>query len=197
MPPRKPGRPKAKPGAPSTEQRLIRAAIDAFSTGGIHATSLDDVAKGARVAKMSVYQHYESKDGLICAALNHLDAEWMDLLAQKLSGPPGTGRRSILDLFDALAAWAESVNFRGCSFIRAAVELRSPGERAGAKLARDHKARFRTQLQSALARDAVSDAQELGEAVALLIDGALVASMMQRSAEPFRVAKAAARRLLA
>jgi AcrR family transcriptional regulator len=52
-----------------TRERIVSAATELFGQSGFHAVTLDDVAKRAGVARATVYYQFESKSGLLNAAI--------------------------------------------------------------------------------------------------------------------------------
>lgn len=85
--PRRPrGRPKAE-DLEALEARLVRVARQAFVLHGYGATSINAIAKAARVSKNTLYARFDSKDALFRA-----------IVARQIQGvdeelPPTTGRR--------------------------------------------------------------------------------------------------------
>ncbi|MCC5859252.1 MAG: TetR/AcrR family transcriptional regulator [Ectothiorhodospiraceae bacterium] len=61
-----PGRPRTKP-AEVRAQELMDAGEQRFLERGIAATSIDDIAKAANVAKGTFYLYFQSKDELVAA----------------------------------------------------------------------------------------------------------------------------------
>jgi AcrR family transcriptional regulator len=63
--------PQAAPdsGLGKKAEQIIAAAHDAFLEQGYDATSMDEVAKRAGVAKQTVYAHYDSKEALFLAVV--------------------------------------------------------------------------------------------------------------------------------
>ena len=53
------------PAADLTHQRLIRAALELFSTRGYHDTTTAQIAKKAGVAEGTIYRHFPSKQQLL------------------------------------------------------------------------------------------------------------------------------------
>src|SRR5947209_8509840 len=50
-------------------QRILDAAFDQFKTVGVRRSSIDDVARRAKVGRVTVFRRFESKDGLVRALL--------------------------------------------------------------------------------------------------------------------------------
>lgn len=70
----------------STRQRLIDTAFELFGRSDFHAVGLDRILEEVGVSKQTFYNHFESKDDLILAVLDHRhqtqDKYWSDLLQQ-------------------------------------------------------------------------------------------------------------------
>ncbi len=86
------------------------------------------------------------------------------------SGDPG-GR--ILAAFDRLESAAGSEPFRGCPFVDAALGAPGTGDRVGT-IAWQHKQEVTRALAGLAAQAGLAEPEELGAAVALVIDGAAV-----------------------
>ncbi|WP_282363055.1 TetR/AcrR family transcriptional regulator [Pseudomonas sp. PS01297] len=129
----KPLKPKA------ARARLLEAAASLFYNDGITATGIDTITAKAGVAKMSLYNNFDSKADLVAAFIEARHAEWLalyDARAQKAA----TARDMILAVFDAYADHANCAyesGFRGCGLLNAAAEL--PAGDAGRDAVRRHK----------------------------------------------------------
>ena len=49
----------------ATRQRLLRAAIELFTTSGYHTTTTPQIARRARLAEGTIYRHFEGKQALL------------------------------------------------------------------------------------------------------------------------------------
>lgn len=54
-----------------TSEVIQQVAGDLFQKFGFEKTSMDDIAKKAHKAKRSIYNHFNSKEALFCATVNH------------------------------------------------------------------------------------------------------------------------------
>jgi AcrR family transcriptional regulator len=54
---------------PDTRGRIMRAAIGQCEEFGLRRTTMDDVARRARLSRATLYRHYESKDALVQAVI--------------------------------------------------------------------------------------------------------------------------------
>jgi len=55
-----------------TREQILRAAETCIRRWGIRRFSMNDVARGAGVSRMSVYRHFADRDALVLAVLEHL-----------------------------------------------------------------------------------------------------------------------------
>ncbi len=88
----------------SREQRgasILRAAARAFAAGGFAATSMEDIAAEAGVTKLIVYRHFDSKQQLYEAVLDHT----CEHLAEAVNVH---GRQPALDMLRPLIAAARA-----------------------------------------------------------------------------------------
>lgn len=63
-----------------TRQFIIEKAAPIFNTKGIAATAMSDIMEATKLSKGSMYVHFENKDVLACAAVDHN----MKILGEKL-----------------------------------------------------------------------------------------------------------------
>src|SRR3954447_13315119 len=68
------GEPRLRADARRNVERIRRAALDVFRTGGL-TTPLDEVARAAGVSKGTIYHRFGSRRGLIDAIVDDLVAE--------------------------------------------------------------------------------------------------------------------------
>jgi AcrR family transcriptional regulator len=74
----------AAPRLPAARRRrqLLDVALAAFSAGGFHGTSMDDVAAAASVTKPVLYQHFGSKRDLYIALLDDVAGRLIAAIAE-------------------------------------------------------------------------------------------------------------------
>src|SRR2546428_11634236 len=81
-----------------THQRLVRAALELFTTQGYHGTTTPLIAKKAGVAEGSIYRHFDGKQHL----LNELyrgAARWAGKLVKEADGLRVGPREKLVELF--------------------------------------------------------------------------------------------------
>jgi len=82
-----------KKHAQPTRERILDAALDLFGSGGIDATSLDDIARAVGVAKQTVLYCFVSKEELAVAVMQRVADELvLEIGAAIRSAPHGFAR---------------------------------------------------------------------------------------------------------
>ncbi|MEF9477932.1 TetR/AcrR family transcriptional regulator [Chryseobacterium sp. RRHN12] len=69
----------------ATRQFIIEKAAPIFNTKGIAATSMSDIMEATKLSKGSMYVHFENKEVLACAAVEHNMQMLSDQLQKALS----------------------------------------------------------------------------------------------------------------
>jgi len=87
--------PDPTPRLPAAQRRrqLLDVALAAFSDGGYHGTSMDDVAAAAGVTKPVLYQHFGSKRALYVELLDDVGGRLMDVIAKAAAEAHGPARQ--------------------------------------------------------------------------------------------------------
>jgi AcrR family transcriptional regulator len=149
----------------------------------------------AQVAKMTLYNHFASKEDLIVAVLEKRSADLLATLDESIATAGRSPARRLAAVFDGLKKWFAADEFKGCAFIRALSEYPEPDHaihQAAWKHKRDVNARLRTLAEAA----GVRDASALADTISLLIDGAIVAAHATGSTTFADTARVAAVNLL-
>ncbi|MFG0305480.1 MAG: TetR/AcrR family transcriptional regulator [Phycisphaerales bacterium JB040] len=155
---------------------LIQAANRLFMAHGYHATGIDAILKEAGVSRMTLYNHFKSKDELILASLRHRHEQLLGQIEEALSAAPPDPLDRLLAIVDFHARWITSPEFHGCAFVNAAAEF-PDADCAIRKLIASHK-RDVVALMAREARSAGLDRPEaLAERVHLVLEGAISASL--------------------
>jgi len=112
------GRNKASSEA---RKRILETADRLFYQEGVRAVGIDRIIAEARVAKMTLYTHFPSKDDLILAVLKHWEVSVLEFFRSAMERHAKKAKNSLRSFFVALKEWFESPGFRGCAFQNAAV----------------------------------------------------------------------------
>jgi AcrR family transcriptional regulator len=72
---------------------ILAAAETVFAERGYHAARIQDIARAARIAVGTVYNHFDDKDALLAALLDERTAEMLDCLGPQGDEPADFGGR--------------------------------------------------------------------------------------------------------
>lgn len=170
-----------------TVDRILSGAEALFDRRGFHAVGIDEIAAAAEVSTRTLYKHMTSKDGLVCAVLDHRRERFFASLRADGGGVDA--------LFDGLAGWFTRHGAHSCFFLRAVAEY--DGQRGDvADTARRFDVQLRAELAHHLAVDGHPADETLIDQLSVLFDGA-TASAVRIGPEAAIVAGRAARQLIA
>jgi AcrR family transcriptional regulator len=164
-------------GNSEKRQHIIETAYGLFKRDGFHATGIDRIIAEAKVAKMTMYRHFPSKDGLIVEVLDWRAQRFerqLDRLAQDNMAP----EQKIMAIFDWYGRWFHSPDFYGCLFAHAIGEY---GDAAHpvfqAAMSQKHclKQRMRRIVEDTLPGES---AENISAALLMLIEGATLLAQM-------------------
>jgi AcrR family transcriptional regulator len=150
--------------------RIFETACELFYRHGIHGVGVDTIAAQAGSNKMSFYRSFASKDALVREYLQAQERDYWDWWDAAVAPYPHDPRRQIEALFEGQLAFADSTRWRGCALSNAAVEI-SDAEDPVSTLVRSYKQRVRQRLHAMARAAGARDAESLGDALLLLLDG--------------------------
>ena len=88
-----------------TRQRLVRAALELFTTQGYHVTTTPQIAKKAGVAEGTIYKHFRSKEQLLNEIYRGA-ARWATKLVKEADVTKRGAREKLAELGRGLASGA-------------------------------------------------------------------------------------------
>jgi AcrR family transcriptional regulator len=182
---------KLKTKRKSVYDRILQTASDLFYREGIRNVGIDRIIAESGVAKMSLYNHFKSKDALIETWLRQEDEKWCRWLKTTVEQQTSEPAKQLLAIFDALREWFESPDFRGCAFINASVELANP-DHPGYRVALEHQQAIYHYIKTLAQTAALTSPEQLARQLLLLVQGAIVVAMMEGSWSTASQAKKAA-----
>jgi AcrR family transcriptional regulator len=141
-------------------ERILSASQQLFQDQGINRTGMDQLCAVARVSKRTAYQHFAGKDELIAEYLRRFDPDVMSAVFDRTDITP---RERLLAAFDIRASL--------CPFIAAAVEISDP-QHPARQFAHDSKKAVAARFAEAAREAGATNPEQLGEQLALLLDGA-------------------------
>jgi AcrR family transcriptional regulator len=173
----------------------MQAASTLFYQEGVQNVGIDRIIAESGVAKMSLYNHFKSKDALIAAWLQQRDANWREWFQNTVEAQATDPTERLLAMFDALDEWFSQPDFRGCAFINSSVELVDP-EHPGYQVAIEHQQAIHDYILQLVKAAEIDNPDVVAEQLLLLVEGAIVVAMMRRSPAAAIHAKAAAAMLI-
>lgn len=182
--------------AAEKRRHIVETAYHLFKRDGFHATGIDKIIAKAEVAKMTMYRHFPSKEGLIAEVLDWR-AERFKRQLDQLAGAAMTPGEKIAAIFDWHERWFDSPDFHGCLFQHALAEFGEPAHavfEAVARQKRDLQQRLRDILAESLPDDR---AEHIATTLFILIEGATMLAHMGRSKAAIASARKAAADVMA
>jgi AcrR family transcriptional regulator len=177
-------------GTRDARHRILEATAELVTLGGLDAATPAAIAERAGAGKMSVYRHFSGKDELVAEALAERDLYYRALLL----GEPadGTPRERLVAMFDHAASVADRLrtSFIGCPYVSARLNM-PDDDHPAAPVAVAHKDGMLRELAALLTEIGVPDPDQRAQVVLMLLDGAVVHSVMRGNGDPLREARAA------
>ncbi|WP_321393053.1 TetR/AcrR family transcriptional regulator [Emcibacter sp.] len=158
--------------ASSRKDHLVETAVKLFNRDGYHATGIDTILKESGVAKMTLYNHFKSKDDLVVAVLQRREAWFADQYRQKTVGwdKKPVGRLKVwLEIYEE---WFRSPEFNGCMFLKGAAEYADPKSPVFRAI-KTHKERSLKQFATLGADMGLKDPISFARQLMVIIDGAI------------------------
>jgi AcrR family transcriptional regulator len=176
------------PGTRDARERILEATADLVTTRGLNAATPAAIAERADAGKMSLYRHFSGKDELVAEALAERDLD----IRTWLIGESGdrTPREQLLALFDRVARLADRAgsSYIGSPYVSARLNL-PDDDHPAAPVVVAHKDGMLRELASVLAEIGVPDPEQRAHVVLMLLDGAVVHSVIRGNGDPLREAR--------
>ncbi|MGP8296094.1 MULTISPECIES: TetR/AcrR family transcriptional regulator [unclassified Halomonas] len=151
---------------------ILATATRLFGEYGYQAIGVDRIRDEAGVSKMTLYNHFASKEALVEAVLKQRHERFMASLKAAV-GDRETIQERLLAVFDWHARWFASEQFHGCMFLRATEEhAREPASLL--LLSRWHKDEVRGLIEGILAEQCDKPDAHLARLVQIMLDGMIV-----------------------
>jgi AcrR family transcriptional regulator len=182
---------------PTTRDRLIEAAIPRFYRDGFRNVGIDQVLSDVGISKTAFYKHFESKDDLMLAVLEHKN-RWLQALLRDMSA--ARSERSPADhlrgLFDVVEQFIDADDFQGCIFVNVAMEFplqHEPAHRAAA----EHKQAIEAIVRELAEQAGAADPAALAKELCLVMEGAYVTRQVTGDRRSAEIARRVAERVIA
>jgi AcrR family transcriptional regulator len=191
---RQPVRRRAALPRAQREELILDQAAQLFYARGIRAVGMDELIAALALAKMTVYRLFPTKDALVARYLERLQRQILQTIDRDVDGHRDDPAAAFAAILHAVESDLGRPGFRGCPFGNAAVDFDNPAHPARA-IARSYREQLRARLQSL--SESLTGRTELGDQIAVLIDGAYLNAAHLGPDGPARAALALARELVA
>lgn len=154
------------------EATIVRVATQLFSVHGYHSVGVDTIISKSKVAKMTFYKYFPSKDALIETVLRERNNMIQSsILSQLQTKKTPQGRiKAILDWHEQ---WFTSSDFHGCLFIKATDEYPEEDSRMR-KVSKEYKTWLTSLLASNLKDMGCKNCTDLSSFIVYVLDGLTV-----------------------
>jgi AcrR family transcriptional regulator len=177
--------------AHGARERILNTAYTLFSRHGINGVGIDQIVAESRVAKMSLYRHFPSKEDLVLAFLDLREQRWThEWLQPEVERMAATPRERLLAIFAVFDQWFHRRDYEGCSFINTLLEIDDKNDRIHRAAVR-HLAAITAILETYAAQAGVADPQETAHEMQVLMMGAIVSACRGERAAARRAGKLA------
>lgn len=168
----------------SKKDEVLGTALKLFSVNGYSSIGVDRIIKDSGVARMTVYNRFGSKDGLIEEVLKLRDSQFMESLRGYVK-THGTGPlEKITAVFQWHRNWFSEPDYHGCLFIKASEEF-GDGIPAFSDIVKQHKMAIVELLIEILRPGYGKKAEQKGIFLFILLEGLIVYSNMFKKLDYF------------
>ena len=167
----------------ASRERILTTAISLFSERGFAGTAVSDVCERAGVVKTAVYWHFDSKEGLLEAALERVAAIWIEEIRASVEQVGGIDSR--LDRFISGLRWLVLERSETLALILGAILERAEVDDAR----RESLRRIVVQAREAIARGIrdtlgrdLPDLDLIADVALALVNGIVLSHKLERDA---------------
>jgi len=158
---------------PSKREELVDAAMRVFYRCGFHASGLDKILEEGGISRMTLYNHFKSKDELIIAALRRRDEIFRNRMMKFVESRAQAPRDRLIAVFDFHEQWFTGKEFCGCMFINASAEFADPTS-APRLVAAEHKGAVLRYVRDLCREAGYAAPDAVADRLNILIEGSIV-----------------------
>ncbi|PRV97533.1 bacterial regulatory, tetR family protein [Acinetobacter sp. AR_0276] len=147
-------------------------AIELFNEFGYVNVGVDKIISESKVAKMTFYKYFPSKESLIHESLKMRDSLIRESINNYLNNTHEQGINKIKIFFNWYEDWFNREDFFGCMFIKVSDEL--PYDNEAFSIAMNHKKWATDKILTILNDMDVKDSESLAFQIRFILDGAIV-----------------------
>ena len=155
----------------SKREQLIETAMRLFCRDGFRATGIEKILEESGCAKMTLYNHFKSKDDLIMAAIRLRDELFRNDVRKKTEALATSPHERLASLVEVFAQQLDCPDFEGCMFANVSAEFPDTSSAVRAAAA-EHKGLMFAYVRTLAADAGTADPDALAEHLCLLVEGA-------------------------
>ncbi len=179
------------------KERISEAASDLFYVEGYNQTGINQILKESGASKDSMYRHFNSKEDIAVTYLKDRHIMWTGDFLEFVKAKK-TNKEKLIAGFDYLCKWLIEVEFRGCGFQNIICDLPKGQDKIKDQVVL-HKNELRNMIHDLLKDEnkyARQEAEQIGDEILVLMEGAIILSQIQKDTWPILSAKRNCIRLL-
>lgn len=167
-------------------EKILKTAKNLFYENGIQAVGVDKIVAEAKVAKMTLYSYFPSKDDLILEYLETSKNHWFEDFHLYLNDKAANDFERLSASFKYLRKlFNDSEYFRGCAFINASMEL-AEAQHPAHHISLDFQDTLRQCFENWAANSQLNSPRQLSYSLLNLFMGATVAATIEDFPEPLK-----------
>ena len=164
--------------------RIMETASRLFYKNGIQAVGVDKIVAEAKIAKMTLYSYFASKDDLIIEYLEKSSIAWFENFHSYLNSNCKSDNERLIQSFIYLKEYFfRSDTYRGSGFINAATEI-SDAKNPAHSVILEHQENLRECFERWAFNSGLNSARELSYLLLNLFNGTIISSMIEDFPEP-------------
>ena len=165
-------------------ERILETATRLFFQYGIQAVGVDKIVSEARIAKMTLYSYFASKDDLILEYLQTSSDSWMESFHQYLNSKASSDEERLLHSFTYIKDnFTQNKVYRGSGFINAATEISDPHDPAHGIIL-EHQEQIRINFENWSYNSGLKDARAFSYILINLFNGTITSTIIEDFPEP-------------
>lgn len=185
----------ARTPRPGTRQTILATASRLFGEQGVRAVGMQQLIDESGVGKSLLYREFTGKDELVAAWIRESDAEWWRRAREVTDPHQGAPARQIMALIEFFHESVQSPDFHGCIYYNTSSEFRD-SDHPGRREAERHLRRLRDRLRDLGALAGAAEAEDMADALMLVIAGLLSNAEVLGTDGPSRMALTTAELLI-
>jgi len=174
--------------------KLVKTAFTLFYQSGFHATGIDKILSTSGVAKMTLYNHFGSKDVLVKIALVEKSERVINWINNTLMNTHLGPLLRLLAIFDLHEVWFQDLGFKGCVFNKATAEYPEIDDPIH-QVAMDHYLKILNILRALCDEAGLRKSTIIADQIFILLQGAITTAFVTGAPIAARRAKRAAEQL--